>query len=282
MFGENKMPDGTVESTITLDDKKAAILEIYKKLYEEGRKLKRNSDYSRNKSAHGSHGLFVNDIDSERAYQRYRIIESIRKSIVDYVYCPDITTVILSARLQAEKTPLQYEKIMISAKADVKKKVQQSERIPLEVSQLDFKITMNTGGIRISTIDDAMPVFKSRVENLNDAQCMQVLDTFLTDIEKIRKARPEKNLKTSHADSMTFEEQKHVLQTHSISDKWFFSIFAKLAKMVRQTLGTKTSSEKVLEGFEETQKKLGIFTLKERLKETKDETPETHIPTNKS
>ncbi|MDI9819348.1 MULTISPECIES: hypothetical protein [unclassified Legionella] len=73
------------------------------------------------------------------------------------------------------------------------------------------------------------------IDTLDDKKAGEILHYFLQQAEEI----------------VNKPENQKALKEHSFSDKWVFNFLAKLVKTVREVLGMKTTSEKLLEESKE-------------------------------
>ncbi|MCA0402563.1 MAG: hypothetical protein LCH30_02075 [Proteobacteria bacterium] len=127
---------------------------------------------------------------------------------------------------------------------------------------------------------------KEAIDVMDENKCNEILSDFLQKINTIVESQAKgqisinedgtenKKQTLKNYDERLMEDgvKKRFLQTHSISHDYKWSFIGKIVKLIQDALGTKTSSEKMLESFEKERKNLKI-----QLKEVKDSKTEQEV-----
>ncbi|WP_133127817.1 hypothetical protein [Legionella nagasakiensis] len=102
---------------------------------------------------------------------------------------------------------------------------------------------------RVGTKTDAkIAQLNEMIDAMDEEKAGKILTDFLKRTEPIVNAQDvERDKYQDRSAGMTQDQKKSALKEHSFSDNWVFNFLAKLVKTVRETLGIKTSSEKLLD-----------------------------------
>lgn len=99
---------------------------------------------------------------------------------------------------------------------------------------------------------------EKHIDSLSEKQCDQILSGLLQRINPILKAQGSPDDIRENAEYMTDSGKRSALMFHSFNDKYFFTFLAKMVKTIKEALGIKTSSEKLLENSVDEAKKSGV------------------------
>ncbi|RUR09700.1 hypothetical protein [Legionella septentrionalis] len=97
--------------------------------------------------------------------------------------------------------------------------------------------------------EQKIALIQNRINLLTEQQAGVILGNFMKSTEEIVNASVVERSKIIDSTmGMTgMDERKSALKEHSLSDNWVFTFLAKLVKIIREKLGTKTTSETLLE-----------------------------------
>jgi hypothetical protein len=99
---------------------------------------------------------------------------------------------------------------------------------------------------------------EKHIDSLSEKQCDQILSGLLQRINPILNAQGSPDDIRENAEYMTDSGKRSALMIHSFNDKYFFTFLSKIVKTIKEALGIKTSSEKLLENSVDEVKKSGV------------------------
>lgn len=99
---------------------------------------------------------------------------------------------------------------------------------------------------------------EKHIDSLSEKQCEQILSGLLQRINPILNAKGNSDDIRENAEYMTDSGKRSTLMIHSFNDKYFFTFLAKMVKTIKEAIGIKTSSEKILENSVDEAKKSGV------------------------
>lgn len=110
-------------------------------------------------------------------------------------------------------------------------------------------------------VNEKIQHIEKHIDSLSEKQCEQILSGLLQKINPILHAQSNPDDVRGDAENMTDFGKKRALKIHSFNDKWFFTFLAKIVKTIQETLGIKTTAERLLENLVADAKNAGV-TLK--------------------
>ncbi|WP_028388312.1 hypothetical protein [Legionella fairfieldensis] len=120
-----------------------------------------------------------------------------------------------------------------------------TEKLILTHSRDDLKKYMPVS----YSISEKAKHLQAHIDTLTEEECRSILTEFLNDkLQPIMAAKNyKKEILNDTAEYMTAGGQRKALSSHNYNDKWLFYFIAKLVILIQETLGLKTSSEKLVE-----------------------------------
>ncbi|KTD11051.1 hypothetical protein Lgra_2017 [Legionella gratiana] len=99
----------------------------------------------------------------------------------------------------------------------------------------------------IGTAEEKIRRLESHISTLSDGECGNVLTKLLNEINPILDVEANSENRRDHAEYMDDSGKRSALKVHSFNDGWFFTFLSKLVQKIQETIGMKTSEEKLLE-----------------------------------